>query len=201
MGKNWGRTPISNADNLRAGKNQTSYMWDGEQRLDRRPLGKCERFVDPVGNVVTIQLVADGDSKPAETMVRERAQLHRKGFVEHAKCPIKHGTRNANAATAKEFVRIIAKAQNLATECARDPKVMARVDGDLHAQVACPHVEALVKYRIAEEARQMAKRNKARLEQEAREKEKLELQTAQLEMVKEQLEERKAKRKAKAAAE
>lgn len=193
MAKNWGRTPVTNADDLRL--TQTKYLVDiadgTEERIDRRPQGKVERFVDPAGNIVSLQLYGHGDSKRNETMVRERAQFHAKGFVEHSKCPLKHGTRHANPATGREFAKMPA---SLEGECKHDPKVMSRKDGDLYAEKGCPHIEWLIDFRVKKEADARKKLNASRDAQEKREAEKLELQAAQLEMVKEQLAERKARR-------
>ena len=65
MSKNWGKTPITNADKRAA--TQTRYLVeveDGhEERIDRRPLGKVERFVDKAGHVIAVQLYSDGDPR------------------------------------------------------------------------------------------------------------------------------------------
>lgn len=199
MAKNWGRTPVSNADKLRAA--QTKYFVttdDGpEERIDRRPQGKVERFVDKAGNVCSLQLYADGDSQRHASAVRMRAQYHAKGFVEFSKCPIKHGTRHANPETGREFAKMPAEMQG---ECKTDPKTMERIDGELHAKSGCHHIEWLIKHRIEKEAAQAKKRNAARIAQEKRAAEKAELETIQLEMAREQVKEFKAKKKAAAPA-
>jgi hypothetical protein len=64
---------------------------------------------------------------------------------------------------------------------------------------SCPHVEWLIADRRKREADQNAKRNKVRIEKERREAEAASLQAAQLEMVKEQIEERKARKREKKA--
>lgn len=193
MSKNWGRTPVSNADKRHA--TQSKYLVvtpDGtEERIDRRPMGKVERFVDPSGNVMSIQLYADGDSRKNESEIRQRSAYHKKGFVEFAKCPLKHGTRHSSTLATKDFAKMPA---NLATECKHDPKVMERSDGDLYARGACPHIEWLIKARMEKAAKEYAKRNETRAAQEKREVEKRELEAMQLEMAREQLKERKAKK-------
>lgn len=195
MAKNWGRTPVTNADKLRLA--QTKYIVetsDGpEERIDRRPQGKVERFVDKVGNVCSLQMHGDGDSQRHTTMVRARAQYHAKGFVEFSKCPLKHGTRHANPETSREFAKMPAELQ---TECKQDPQVMERKDGELYARSGCKHVEWLIQHRIEKEAAQAKKRNSARIAQENRAKEKAELEAIQLEMAREQVKEFKAKKAA-----
>lgn len=193
MAKNWGRTPVTVADSLRL--TQSKYYVetpDGpEERIDRRPLGKVEKFVDPVGNVCSLQIVGDGDSQKEATRIRMRAQYHKKGFVEFSKCPVKHGTRHANPATGREFAKMPA---SLEGECKHDPKIMERVDGDLYHRDACPHIQWLIKFRIDKEAAQLKKRNSARIAQEKRAAEKVELEAIQLEMAREQVKEFKAKK-------
>jgi glucose dehydrogenase len=76
---------------------------------------------------------------------------------------------------------------------------MERREGELHAIQSCPHIEALITYRVTKEAEQAKKRNEKRILLEQQDAERVALQAAQLEMVKEQIEERKAAKKTKAA--
>lgn len=158
MSKNWGRTPVTNADKRSATMSRYLVEVDGgtEERIDRRPLGRVERFVDPDGGVVSLQLYSDGDPQRHASEIRRRAELHRKGFVEYAKCPIKHGTRNSSPIATKDFAKL---PQSLATECRHDPKVMERRDGDLYAGRSCPHIEWLVSERRKKAADAYKKRN------------------------------------------
>lgn len=158
MARNWGRTPVTNAD--KRAHTETKYMvavnGETEERIDRRPLGKVERFVDPDGGVVSLQLYGDGDARRHESEIRRRAELHRKGFVEHAKCPIKHGTRNSSTIATKDFAKMPTA---LAAECKHDKKAMERRDGDLYAVDACPHIEWLIAARRAKATESYRKRN------------------------------------------
>lgn len=202
MSKIWGRTPISNADKRHLTQSKylaESFDKDGkslgfEERIDRRPMGKVERFVDPSGSVMNQQLYSDGDSRKNETAIRERAALHKKGFVEYAKCPLKHGTRYSSPIATKDFAKMPA---HLSEECRHDPKVMERKDGDLYAKTACPHIEWLITYRREAHAEAYAKRNNARVELEKREERKRELDDLQRAMLEQQLEQAKAARAAK----
>lgn len=199
MAKNWGRTPVTNADKHRL--TQSKYLVElvddkgvsqgHEERIDRRPQGKVEKFVDPVGNICSLQMFSEGDSRRQESVVRARAAYHAKGFVEFSKCPIKHGTRHANPATGREFAKMPA---SLEGECKRDPQIMERKDGELYARPGCQHIEWLVKFRRDKEAEALAKRNAGRVAQEKRLAEKAELETIQLEMAREQVKEFKAKK-------
>ena len=194
---NFGRRPITKAD---APKPHATYYHAGEQRIDRRPQGRfVERFVDPVGNVVSLQLAGDGDPQRQVTVDRVRMERRRDGFVEHAKCPLRHGTHMVKGDTAKDFAALIKSKPALASPCDTDKKTMERRDGELHAGFACPHIEGLIAYRVAKEAEQARKRNEKRIKAEAVAAERDALQSAQLEMVKEQIEERKAAKKSRKA--
>jgi hypothetical protein len=195
---NFGKRPINDAAAYKA---QTSgaFYHGGEHRLDRRPYGRIERFVDPVGNVITLQLATPGDPKAVETALKIRNEKHLDGWIEHAKCPLRHGHDNLTPAIAREFKKMPA---SLGGRCDREPKVMDRIDGELHAKESCPHIEWLISSRRATEAEQNAKRNSQRIAEEKSKEEGAALQAAQLEMVKEQIEERKAaKRSTKAPTE
>lgn len=193
---NFGKRPINDANAYRTGG--TEFSFKGERRIDRRPYGKIERFVDSVGNVCTIQLSTPGDPQAAQTAMRKRAELHRDGWIEHAKCPLRHGHDNITPAVSREFAAMPA---NLRTRCERDPKVMDRVNGELQALESCQHIEWLITDRVRREAEQNAARNTQRVAEEKRKSEAEALQAAQLEMVKEQLEERRRKKAGKATGE
>jgi hypothetical protein len=158
MAKNWGRTPIANADKRHA--TQISYMAgegeDAEERIDRRPMGKVERFVCPQGGVMSLVMFSEGDPKRAETEQRNRAAYHRKGFVEHAKCPIRTGTRHSSDKTARDFAKMPA---SLAGECKHEIRTMKKIDGVLHIDKGCPHIEWLITYRQQKDAKDYEKRN------------------------------------------
>ena len=158
MAKNWSRTPVSNADDRR--NTQMTYMVGegegAEERIDRRPMGKVERFVDPDGNVCSMQIRAAGDSKPLETEQRTRAVLHRKGFVEHAKCPLRTGVRSISEKTARDFIGMPA---NLAGECKHEIRPMKKIDGVLYADKGCPHIEWLRAHRLEKSKKAYETRN------------------------------------------
>lgn len=200
MGKNWGRTPVTNAD--KRGATMIKYLVevDGgtEERIDRRPLGKVERFVDPDGGVVSLQLFSDGDPQRHATEIRKRAELHRRGFVDHGKCPYKHGTRNASPLASKDFAAIekLKDAPPIG-ECKQDPAVMKRLDGDLYAGHACPHIEALIKFRRDKAAKAYEKRNALAVAKDRRDQERRELEAMQLEKTREELAERRQRKPAK----
>lgn len=182
---NFGRRPITDAGKP---KPTVTYYYDGEERLDRRPLGRVERFVDAVGNVVSLQLAGDGDPVRQMTADKMRLQYRRDGFVEHAKCPLRHGTHLMAGPIAKDFSSMPA---SLGEPCAADSRTMVRRGHELHATKACPHIEWLIEARRAKELEQAKKRNANRIAQEQQAAEEAELKRLQLEMAKEQIEERK----------
>lgn len=171
---NWGRRPITDA-----GKPLPSvtYLFNGEERIDRRPIGRVERFVDPQGNVCNLQLAGDGDPNKAQRADVNRTQYHRDGFVEHAKCPLRHGLHLHAGVIKKDFSTL---PDGLGDPCTADPKVMTKVAGDLVAQESCPHVEWLITSRREKEAAQAKKRNAARIAQEKRDENKRRLEELQL---------------------
>ena len=195
MSKNWGRTPIVNADKLHRSTNSKYLVEtaDGEtdERIDRRPLGKVERFVDKAGNICNVQLCSDGDPKRRDTEARLRMQAHRKGFVEYSKCPLKHGTRYVDESIKKDFRKL---PEALSTECRSDPKVMERRDGDLYAKESCPHIEWLIKTRREQAAADYAKRNAHVAAADKKAKEKADLEALQAELLKKQIAEMQSKK-------
>jgi hypothetical protein len=195
---NWGRRPITDAGKAKARPPHVTYLFEGEERIDRRPLGRVERFVDPQGNVVSLQLAGDGDPMRQMTADRLRMQYRRDGFIEHAKCPYRHGTAlTQGTQTAKDFGKLTASGMS-PQPCAEDPRTLIKTaDGDLQATTGCRHIEALIEHRRKVEAAQAKKRNAARIAQEKREEEKRELEKLQLEMAKEQIEERKTRKASK----
>lgn len=171
----YGQTPISNADKARP---QITYVFNDEERIDRRPSGRVERWVDPVGNVVSLQMHAEGDPNPAATIQRNRLQHRANGFIEHAKCPVRHGTYLLEGQIAKDFRAIKGLSHS---PCDGDPRTLVKRGDELHATHACPHIEALIEYRVKNEAKQAKKRNEKRARDEAREAEDAELKALQLE--------------------
>lgn len=175
-----GKLPISNADKA---KPQIAYLYEGEERIDRRPSGRVERWVDLVGNVVSLQMYADGDPNRATTDQRMRLQFRKEGFIEHAKCPVRHGTYLLEGPIAKDFRTI----KGLSHEpCAGDPRTLIKKGDEIHATEACPHIEALIKYRVANEAKQAAARNRKRAAEEKQAAEEAELKALQLEKLREE---------------
>lgn len=186
----YGQLPVNDTAQAQRARAPVSIYHDGEQRLDRRPFGKIERFVDPVGNVITVSLAFAGDPHATETANRKRLQLHAEGWVEHTKCPFKHGARARVTGLDKEFKKMPPLA-----ECTTDPAPMRVVDGEKHAQKACDHIEWLITDRRKREAEQMKKRNAARIREEERKSKQDELLQMQSELAEEQLAERKARKK------
>ena len=200
MSKNWGRTPVTNADK-RFAAHLTYYVETPEgpmRRVDRRPLGRSEQFVDKDGNTCWIQMYGDGDSRKVETEQRNRANMHHKGAIEHAKCPIRYGTRQY---AERDFSKMPA---HLATECKSDPKPYVRLNyhgepakrgepGDLYAGEACPHIEWLITFRREQAEKTRALLNPYAAQAEEAKKQEAELKRLQADLLKEQIAERQAK--------
>ena len=172
MGK-FGRQPINDAGK---GAPRQTYYFAGEERIERRPSGKVERFVDAQGNVVGLALVSLGDPNPEATTIRNRTRYHNDGHVEHAKCPLRHGIRFLSKAIEADFVELPSE---LALPCDADPVIMTRDRRRLMAGKACPHIEWLIEFRREREREQNERRNRNRVEQEraAQVRRELELRT------------------------
>lgn len=195
---NFGKRPINDAGQAQKTRMAVAMYHDGEQRLDRRPYGKIERFIDPVGNVITLQLSTPGDPMAVQTALRIRNEKHADGWVEHAKCPLRHGMQHKTPALEREFRKL---PPELREACASEPKVMSRKDGELHAEKSCAHIEWLIASRRAEEAKQNKKRNAARIKEEERKTKADKLLQMQTEIAERQLAEQQPVKKQKGAAE
>ena len=184
---NYGKRPISNADKA---KPQMEYRVGDDLRLDRRPAGRVERWIDPQGGVMSIQMYADGDPNAAATYERSKLQRRRDGFVKHSECPLRHGTHLVDGPIARDFRAALGKGPH--EPCASDPRTMTKVDGEFHAGTGCPHIETLIEYRVAQEAKAAAKRNEKRAKEEKIEADRRELEAMQLEELKEKRKTRRA---------
>lgn len=171
----YGKTPIVNADKA---KPQITYVFAGEQRTDRRPEGRVERWVDVVGNICNLQMSSTGDPNGFSTVERKRLQYRRDGFIEHAKCPLRSGAHTFTGPIASDFAQMPA---HLRDACPEDPRVMTKSGGELHAGHACDHVEWLITHRRAATAAENAKRNANRVDTEAIIARRHELESLQLE--------------------
>jgi hypothetical protein len=198
MGK-LGRQPINDAGKKPA---PLAFTHSGEKRIEIRPNGIWDRFVDPTGNVVGVQLASRGVAAPVPAAAAMRLRHHNDGFVEHGKCPLKHGIRYVSPAIENDFAEM---PDELQRPCTDDPVTMTKhpsgrnPDGSakyrFEAHASCPHVEWLIKFRREREEELNAQRNAQRVAAEKREAEKRELETIQLEMAREELAARKAKAK------
>lgn len=198
MGKNYGRNPATQVDK-RIQQTQSSFMVEGddgpETRLERRPQGRVERFIDKDGNVHALSLYADGDQRKAETERRNRGNWHAKGFIELGQCPILSGTQQH----AREFEKMPA---SLREPCKGHPRLFDKRGRDYFAGEGCPHAQWLIGYRKDARAKKFAIDN-AHVAAAARARqEEAELQKLQAELLREQIKERKGKsRKTEAAGE
>lgn len=122
-----------------------TVFYKGDRRSERWPSGAVERFVDLQGDVVTIQMVPPGIPATDEALARKRSTLHGKrngdrsvqGFVEHDKCPLRHGARHRTPMLEEEFVALPAELQR---PCGEDPEVATRTRKGIEYKDACPHI-------------------------------------------------------------
>jgi hypothetical protein len=142
--------------------------YKGEKRNEKVPRGHAERFVDLQGTVVVCQLVSPGVPATQEAVQRARTQLHAaknndgtvQGFVEHGKCPLRHGVRHRNEIIEAEFAAL---PEDLQRPCATDPAGSTReraAGGGIivnHGD-GCPHVEWLIVARREKESERTASR-------------------------------------------
>ncbi len=150
------RSAVHNAGK-RDPKVPRTVFYKGERRSERWPSGVIERFVDLQGDVVTVQMVPPGIPATEELIARQRSSLHGKrngdrsvqGFVEHDKCPLRHGARHRSPMLEEEFTAL---PDDLQRPCTSDPTVATRTRKGLEYGDACPHILWLMESRRAAEA-------------------------------------------------
>lgn len=180
MARNYGATTITNADDLSLTKSHylaPSEQGGHEERLHVRPQGKSVQFVDKAGHIVSLQMFSPGDPSRLATEQKMLAAYHAKGFIEHAKCPIKHGTFYKSPIGEKDLKKLPAELQS---PCAVDPKPFARRNGDLYAVESCPHIEWLIAQRRAQDQDARLKRNAFEADQKKKRDQEEELKSLQL---------------------
>lgn len=134
---------------------------DSQMRAVKRPEGRIvEQFVDKQGNVVWLQLLQFGTNHDSTEADRRRAVLYRDAFIEHSRCPLRHGT-HLKPAMEADFDAMPAALKERA--CTDDPVVHRFVGSGKHARTiarpSCPHVEWLIEHRRAMYAQELALRS------------------------------------------
>jgi hypothetical protein len=112
-----------------------SFVYNGEHRVDKHPSGHVERWIDPSGNVMFVQLVPPGVPKSVQAYNAARAKLETsvpgdKKWIEHKVCPLANGKLDYDLFPA-----------NLQRPCRK---------GSYGRGQACPHVEHVIEKRRAE---------------------------------------------------
>lgn len=157
------RSAVHNAGK-RDPKAPRTVFYKGERRSERWPSGVVERFVDLQGDVVMVQMVPPGIPATDELIARQRSALHGKrngdrsvqGFVEHDKCPLRHGARHRTPMLEEEFAAL---PESLQRPCTGDPAVVTRTRKGLEYADACPHILWLMESRrVAEAVRRDSRR-------------------------------------------
>lgn len=191
MAKRLSGNPATNAANLHQ-QTRSSYFVETdeglEERLDRKPMGRIERFVDKEGNVVSLQMFAEGDQRRAETEQRQRRNAHTKGFVEFAQCPLINGARQF---ATRDFSRM---PSSMEQPCKHQPRIFEKQGRDVYAKDPCPHVQWLITHRREQAAKAFAVRNAHVAAAERAKAKDLELKELQADLIKEQIAERQAKK-------
>ena len=164
---------------------------NGERRSERYPSGVTERFVSLQGNVVTCMLLPAGVPKSPDLITRARLELHTaknadrsvQGFVEHDRCPLRHGAHLRTPLMEDEFS---AMPEELKRPCTSDPETSRIVKRGANRNIEyldpCPHVQWLIQSRrTREQARRDAR--------SARQVSVIEMERQKLELAKQQVEE------------
>lgn len=169
-----------------------SYTHNGEPRIEKRPHGEVKRFVDPSGGVVNILLGNAGSITLKADVTKALEAHHTHGFVEHGKCPLKHGVRYTSPKIEADFGNL---PEDLQRPCSDDPTPLVKNRrGKIEARESCPHVEWLIQFRRERERVENEGRNAARVAAEAKAREREELQSVQLDIAKEELAAKRAAR-------
>lgn len=121
-----------------------------ERRIIKRPEARDARqFIDLQGNVVWLKLLALGTNHGVDHIDTMLSKHKREGFVEHAKCPLRHAYPAFDERFEEEFSELPPELQK---PCKADPKVHQKQGKRTIATDACPHVEWLIKLRFDREA-------------------------------------------------
>lgn len=132
-----------------------AVTYKGERRAEKWPSGRVDRFVDLHGNVVFRQLVAPGVPPTEERINAARNRAHAdstiihgdliQGFIEHGKCPLKHGVRYLTPALEAEFS---AMPESLQRPCSDEKPTATRgAKGSIELHDGCCHIDWLIKSR------------------------------------------------------
>ena len=128
---------------------------EGERRIVKRPEGRSVlQWIDRQGNSVWLQMLKLGVNQGQEAIDRSRGELERQGFVELAKCPLRHGVRFRTPALEDEFAEM---PEALQKQCAVDPTIHEKRGRHTHANDPCPHILWLIadRRKREEEARDL----------------------------------------------
>src|SRR5688572_28103122 len=111
------KSNIYDAGKRPAPEKPRAVIFEGERRSEKWPQGTFERFVDLQGNVVNEQLCSPGVISSPDVIGRKRHALHFAkntdgsvvGYVEHSKCPLRHGINMLNPGLENEFAEMPAE--------------------------------------------------------------------------------------------
>lgn len=157
--------------------------YKGQKRKHLYPSGKVERFVNLQGTVVEIPLVPSGVPPTAEAIASARARLHKmkshdgdiEGFIEHGRCPLRHGTRELSQLLREEFAALPTKLKDEApvplAPCPEDPVTWRKGPKGIEYFDSCPHVQAIIesrrdRHKARTEARRFKQKTSLQMEQE-----------------------------------
>lgn len=170
------RDPAKPKTTFYSGKHRKDPNGPPERRQLLYPSGTVERFVNLHGTVVQVQLVPSGTPPTPEAIATARARMHRhktedgetQGFIEHGRCPLRHGTRELSDVVREEFAKMPA---NIQAPCSEDPVTWRRTPKGIEYFDSCPHVQWLIKERKAKhaartEARRFKQKSVLQIEQE-----------------------------------
>lgn len=159
--------------------------FNGERRNERYASGVTERFVDLNGNVVTCQLLGPGIARDPDKIQRARTELRRhktrdglvQAFIEHDKCPLRHGTRHLSSVVEEEFAEM---PEALQRPCAEDPQVSMKTKKGIQYSEGCPHVQWLIVERTKKAKARVLERRGEYISPAETERQKLELARQQV---------------------
>jgi hypothetical protein len=159
------KSNIYDAGKRPAPEKPRAVMFNGERRSEKWPSGTFERFVDLQGNVVSEQLCSPGVVSSPDTINRKRHQLHTaksadgtvQGYVEHSKCPLRHGINMLTPSLEQEFAEM---PMEIKAPCKSDPVIATRAgkSAPIEYKTGCPHIEWLIASRREREALRRAQR-------------------------------------------
>jgi hypothetical protein len=174
---------LSDADIHDAGRLKHTHKWrrvqqpDGTWAIEKKPMGRSEKWIDKHGNCCHIVLVdAAAERRNVLTENRRRRELRRDGGIPYAQCPLRDS---------ESVLREADFPPELRSPCALPPPGVPNTEFGEHQ--SCMHVEYITKERQEKQRKHNQEREDLRRREEMRREAELQMQKDQNEMMRDLL--------------